>query len=150
MAVDIFTIGYQGTAPADLVATLGAAGVRTLIDVRAVAVSRKPGFSKKALAEAVEAAGMAYVHLVALGCPKPGRDAARAGRHEEFEHIFSAHLAGVEAEKALAVASLIASTEGPACLLCFEADPQQCHRSILAGRLAARLGATIHDLHPVQ
>ena len=150
MAAEIFTIGYQGAVPAELIAALGAAGVRTLIDVRAVPVSRKPGFSKKALAEAIETAGMAYVHLVALGCPKPGRDAAKAGRREEFERIFSAHLAGVDAEKALAVASLIASEEGPVCLLCFEADPQQCHRSILAGRLTARSGGTVRDLHPSQ
>ena len=150
MAIEIFTIGYQGAVPADLIATLGAAGVKTLIDVRAVPVSRKPGFSKNALAEAVETGGMAYVHLVALGCPKPGRDAAKAGRREEFEHIFTAHLGGVEGEKALAVASLVASEEGPVCLLCFEADPQQCHRSILAGRLAGRLGGTVRDLHPSQ
>ena len=143
---EILTIGYEGASLDDVLAALTGAGVHTLVDVRAVPVSRKPGFSKKALGAAVEAAGMAYVHLADLGCPKPGRDAAKAGRRLEFEQIFDAHMATPAAEKALTVAGLIAIAEGPACLICFEADPERCHRSIVAGRLAERHGIQVRHL----
>ena len=142
----VFTIGYEGATPDDLLAALKTAGVSTLIDVRDRPQSRKPGFSKRLLGAAVEAAGLAYVHLGVLGNPKEGREAARAGREADVRRIVLARLGGAEGEKGLTVAALLARQEGPVCLLCLERDPERCHRTLVAERLAARLGAEVRHL----
>lgn len=98
------TIGYEKAALNDFIATLQAASVECVIDVRELPLSRKRGFSKTALGQALEGADIRYVHLKALGDPKPGRDAARAGRFEEFNAIYRKHLATPEAQEALVLA----------------------------------------------
>ena len=104
--------------------TLRDAGVALLVDVRAVANSRRPGFSKNSLAANLETMGIGYRHLRALGTPAEGRAAARAGKHAEMHTIFRDHLALAEARSALDELAVLAKTEGPVCLLCFEADPR--------------------------
>ena len=146
-AKTLFTIGYEKSTPDALVAALERAGVRTLIDVRAVAASRRPGFSKTALAGRVERAGIAYLHLHDLGTPKAGREAARAGETESMRRIFAAHMAKPEAQAALADAIRIAK-ESPACLLCLEREHDQCHRAILAEMMEARAGFDLVRLMP--
>jgi uncharacterized protein (DUF488 family) len=132
----VYTIGYEGTDIDRFVVTLQNVGVRAVADVRAVAVSRKKGFSKSRLRERLEEVGIRYVHFVELGDPKPGRDAARAGRYAEFRKIYSRHLAGeVPQEKALALSKL--ARQMPTCLLCFERDAATCHRSMIADQLAS-------------
>lgn len=126
----IFTIGYEGATQAELIAALQAAGVRRVIDVRAVPLSRKPGFSKNVLAAGLRDAGIDYVHLKALGTPPAGREAARKGRMAEMERIYAGQLetpeAGVDAARMVALAE-----EAPSALLCFERDPARCHRTPL-------------------
>ena len=139
----LFTIGYQGSTLASVLAELRAAGVAHLIDVRAVPQSRKPGFSKRLLCASVEAEGMGYTHLRALGTPKAGRDAVRHGNVAAMQRIFRAHMQGAEAEADLARAAAIAA-EAPACLLCFERDHAECHRTIVA----ELLGLAAHHLAP--
>lgn len=141
------TIGYEGATQPAVIATLRAAGIALLIDVRAVAASRRAGFSKTVLAGSLAAAGIDYLHLRDLGTPKPGRDAARAGRTEEMRRIFAAHMADPPAQAALARAAREARAR-PACLLCFEADHAGCHRDVLAGMLAPALGCTVVHLRP--
>lgn len=132
--MQLATIGYeQETLPAVL-DRLKAAGVRRVIDVRAVAASGRAGFSKTALAASLGAEGIEYVHLRQLGTPKPGRDAARAGRADEMRRIYEAHLAEPAARLELARAAALAA-EVPSALLCYEADPAGCHRSIVAEHL---------------
>ena len=97
----VATIGYENATPDRLVAALREAGIATLVDVRAVANSRRPGFAKRALSAAMEEAGIGYLHLPALGTPAAGRQAARSGRPEVMRRIFTAHLAGTEAQAAL-------------------------------------------------
>ena len=141
---EVLTIGYEGATLQAVLAALTAAGVELLIDVRAVPRSRKPGFSRSLLGASVEAAGVAYRHLQPLGTPKPGRDAARAGDAATMTAIFTAHMAGGEAQAALAEATALAGG-CRACLLCFERDPHLCHRTIVAGLIAARTGqAVVH------
>jgi uncharacterized protein (DUF488 family) len=130
------TIGYELTTQAQLLDRLDAAGVKVLIDVRAVAASRKAGFSKRLLAASLAERGIEYVHLRALGTPKAGRQAARAGRTAEMRAIFEQQLATPEAEAELARAAAIAFGR-KAALLCLEADPRCCHRAIVAERLSA-------------
>lgn len=131
----LFTIGYEKTLQPDVIAELKRAGVEVVIDVRAVASSRRAGFSKTLLAASLAEAGIGYVHLRDLGTPKAGRQAVRHGRPKEMEAIFAAHMEEPAAQTALAEARAVAA-DRPAALLCYEADPQHCHRTIVAGMLA--------------
>lgn len=126
----IFTIGYEGATQAELIAALKAARVGRVIDVRAVPLSRKPGFSKNVLAAGLKEAGIDYVHLKALGTPPAGREAARKGRMEEMKRVYAKQLETPEAGAATAQMIALAE-ETPSALLCFERDPTQCHRTPL-------------------
>ena len=131
----IFTIGYEGTTVAEFINALRKAGVRRLIDVRALPLSRRPGFSKTALRGALEEAGIEYVHLKALGTPADGRAAARAGRHADLERIYAGPL---ELPEAIAQSALMLALadEVPSALLCMEREPAHCHRSLLLSAVA--------------
>jgi uncharacterized protein (DUF488 family) len=127
----LFTIGYEGASVADFVATLTKAGVRQLADVRAVPLSRRPGFSKNVLAAQLREAGIAYLGFQPLGTPPEGREAARKGRKDILAQVYGRQLELPEAE--LAMAQLRdAAAEQPTALLCFERDPACCHRTLLA------------------
>ncbi len=145
MTKTLLTIGYEGRTVDDLIAALRDAGAELLIDVRAVAASRRPGFSKTALSGALREAGIDYLHLRALGTPKPGREAARKGRAAEMRAVFEDHLGTPEAELAFEQA-LGAAREQRSALLCFERDPACCHRSIVAERLVERSGFEVLPL----
>ena len=141
----LYTIGYEKALLKDVIATLNVAGVATLLDVRDRPISRRPGFSKRQLAAAVEDAGMQYVHLAALGTPPEGRLANRRREWERFWGIVEEKLGRPEAELDLYQAAEIA--EGvPSCLLCYEADWQVCHRRRIAEILAERQGFDIRHL----
>lgn len=127
----IHTIGYEGSSIDEVLATLGAAGVDLLIDVRELPLSRKRGFSKSTLRDRLGSSGIDYVHLRGLGDPKPGRLAARAGRWDDFRRIFDRHMAGNAARTDLDRA-MTALPGRCVCLLCFERDHSRCHRSIVA------------------
>ena len=141
----LFTIGYEGATQADVIGRLKAAGVETLVDVRAVAASRRAGFSKTILGESLKAEGVDYLHLRALGTPKAGRDAARKGRIAEMREIFDVQLDEPAAQLQLAELRAVAGEKRVA-LLCFEADHAGCHRAVLAERLAAQDGFEIINL----
>lgn len=126
----IFTIGYEGATQADLIAALTAAGVERVIDVRAVPLSRKPGFSKNILANGLAEAGIGYVHLRALGTPPEGREAARKGRQADLERIYAGQLDLPEAIVAGEQLRDLA-VEQRSALLCFEREPSGCHRRLL-------------------
>jgi uncharacterized protein (DUF488 family) len=131
----IFTIGYEGATVAEFIAALKSADVERVIDVRALPLSRRPGFSKSPLRAALAVAGIEYVHLKALGTPADGRAAARAGRHEELKRIYAGQL---ELPEAIAQGAqmLDMAAEKPSALLCKERDPAVCHRSLLLASLA--------------
>lgn len=139
------TIGYERDTQAGVIDRLKAAGVEVLIDVRAVAASRRAGFSKTLLAASLAEAGIAYEHLRQLGTPKPGRDAVRHGRIDEMRAIYAEHLTEPAAQLQLAQATEIAR-DRRAALLCFEAEPAHCHRRIVADLIHERLGCEVVDL----
>ena len=132
----VFTIGYEATTVGEFVAALQQAGVERVIDVRAIPNSRRPGFSKTPLSNALSEVGIDYVHLRALGTPADGRAAARAGRHEELERIYAGQL---ELPEAIAQgAQMVAlAQEKPSAVLCYERDPSGCHRTLLLDAVAA-------------
>ena len=140
---DIWTIGYEGSTQDALIAALQAAGVERVIDVRAVPLSRKPGFSKNVLATGLKEAGIDYVHLKPLGTPAEGREAARKGRHDVLERIYAGQLELPEAVVAVEQMKEMAA-DMPSALLCFERDPNACHRTLLLD--AVRPGARIEHL----
>lgn len=142
---ELCTIGYETLTQPELIARLREAGVEVLIDVRAVASSRRAGFSKTLLAGGLAEAGIEYVHMRGLGTPKAGRDAARAGRIAEMRAIFEQQLTTPEAEDDMARAAAIVA-ERPAALLCLEANAAGCHRRIVAERLRERLRIAVRDL----
>ena len=139
----IFTIGYEGTTMADFLAALTTAGVERVIDVRALPLSRRPGFSKATLAASLAEVGIGYVHLKALGTPKPGRDAAKRGDRVTLEAVYAGQLYLPEAQ-AQAAQMLELAAEKPSALLCFERDPAMCHRTLLLA--AEGQGAEVVDL----
>jgi uncharacterized protein (DUF488 family) len=139
------SIGYEKALLKDVVATLADEGVATLLDVRDRPISRRPGFSKRQLAAAIEEAGMRYVHLAALGTPPEGRLAGRRREWQRFWAIVDAKLARPEAAFDLQRAADIAAAD-PSCLLCYEADWRVCHRSRVAELLAWRHGFSLCHL----
>jgi len=145
MTRTLATIGYEQATQEAVIEKLRGAKVQVVIDVRAVAASRRAGFSKTILANSLAEHGIDYVHLRALGTPKAGREAARHGRIEEMHAIYEQQLATPEAQLQLREAADIAGTR-KAALLCFEADHTRCHREIIAGRLASAHGFKIENL----
>lgn len=137
VAPTVFTIGYEQRSQTELVGVLVEAGVTLLADVRELPLSRRPGFSKTALAAAVDEAGIAYTHERALGNPKAHRDAWKRGDSEAGRAGYRRHL--VEAAGSVDALALRVA-EGGVCLLCVEHDPASCHRTLLAEALRVRLG----------
>lgn len=133
---ELFTIGYEGATIDAFLDTLEQAGVKTLVDVRAVPLSRKAGFSKRALATALGQRGIGYRHLQRLGTPTEGRNAARKGDVATMRRIYLDHLAAPDALAEMAML-VDEARERPSALLCFEREPAACHRSILVEQLGA-------------
>jgi uncharacterized protein (DUF488 family) len=142
---DIWTIGYEHVGQAELIAMLQGAGIETVLDVRELPNSRRAGFSKRQLRAGLEAAGIGYRHLKALGTPKAGRDANKRGDQATFEAILNDALDRPEAQLALLEAAEIASAQR-VCLLCLETDWRRCHRAEIVRRLAAS-GAITQATH---
>jgi uncharacterized protein (DUF488 family) len=142
------TIGYQAATVPSFLEALRQGQVELLVDVRAVASSRRPGFAKSRLAANLAEAGIEYLHLRGLGTPADGRAAARAGKHAEMRRMYQDHLATAGAQTELeALADLVRSGRR-VCLLCFEADPAHCHRSMVAAALGALVPVRVTHLMP--
>ena len=133
---EIFTLGYEGTTARQFMRVLQARSIMTLVDVREMPLSRKPGFSKNALAEACEASSINYEHWQALGCPREIRESYKAdGDWDKYTRRFKKHLPAIcEVLEELASRALTERV----CLVCFEADPHMCHRSYIAEALTER------------
>lgn len=139
------TIGYEAANLADFIATLRQADIGRLIDVRELAISRRKGFAKRALSEALANAGIEYVHLRGLGDPKEGREAARAGDVARFRKVFRSHMTTDAAQADLRTATRLVE-EGGACLMCYERDHTTCHRSIIATVISGNIPAVLRHL----
>ena len=126
----LFTIGYEATTMAEFLAALTGAGVERVIDVRALPLSRRPGFSKSPLRAALAEAGIDYVHLRPLGTPAEGRSAAKRGDRVTLERVYAGQLELPEAMVAAEEMKRLAA-EKPSALLCFERDSRDCHRTLL-------------------
>lgn len=144
----LFTIGYEQAKPASVLRELHEAKVDTLVDVRAVAASRRPGFSKRQLAASLDEEGIAYLHFQKLGTPADGRQAARAGDRDMLRTIYEKYIVRPEPQAELGeLADLIRSGKRIA-LLCYCRDPKTCHRARIVAHLQDRLRLKVDDLIP--
>jgi uncharacterized protein (DUF488 family) len=142
----LFTIGYEQTPSKAVLDELEQAGVKLLVDVRAIASSRRPGFSKSQLAAGLGERSIAYVHLRGLGTPKEGRLAARSGDIATLQRIYATHLTTPQAREELDKLSALVKTSGPVCVLCYERDHTHCHRRWIAEVIEDRNGVAIENL----
>ncbi|WP_257166737.1 DUF488 family protein [Bradyrhizobium sp. SRS-191] len=142
----LYTIGYEHTPAKAVLDELQSAGVKLLVDVRAVAASRRPGFSKSQLAAGLDERGIAYVHLRGLGTPKEGREAARSGHYDTLHKIYSAHLRTPQAKEQMDELASLVKSAGPVCLLCYERDHAHCHRQWIAEIIEERDKVRVENL----
>jgi len=142
----LFTIGYEQTPPKAVLDELEHAGVKLLVDVRAITSSRRPGFSKNQLAAGLDERGISYIHLKGLGTPKEGRQAARSGKYDLLHSIYAAHLKKPEARQGLDELSALVKQAGPVCLLCYERDHRHCHRRWIAEIVEQRDHVKVENL----
>ncbi len=144
MSKALWTIGYDGRTPDNLIALLREAKIDILVDVRWTPQSRKPGFSKGALWQALLSAGIEYRHLKPLGAPKPLRtDLSQGGDFKVFATGYKKHLKA----QGTTMEELAGLTErGRVCVMCLEARPEDCHRSLLAERLGGAYGLAVSHL----
>jgi uncharacterized protein (DUF488 family) len=145
-AKTLFTIGYEQTPARAVFDELQRAGVRLLVDVRAVVSSRRPGFSKSQLAAELEERGISYLHLRGLGTPKEGRMAARKGDAAALKRIYAAHLKTAQAREDMDRLAAAVKASGPVCLLCYERDHANCHRTFIAEIIRDHDGVAIDNL----
>jgi uncharacterized protein (DUF488 family) len=145
-AKKLFTIGYEQTPPKTVLDELESAGVKLLVDVRAVTSSRRPGFSKNQLAAGLDKRGISYLHLRELGTPKEGREAARSGKFDTLHKIYTKHLKTPQAREELDELSALVRKSGPVCLLCYERDHRHCHRQWIAEIIEERDSVKVKNL----
>lgn len=142
----LFTIGYEQTPAKAVLDELQHAGIKLLVDVRAIASSRRPGFSKSQLAAGLDERGISYIHLRGLGTPKEGRLAARSGDMKALSKIYHAHLKTPQARGEMDELAALVMKAGPVCILCYERDHNVCHRKFIADIIEDREGVKIEDL----
>lgn len=137
----IYTIGYEGKTLEGFLEDLERHQIKTLIDVRQLPLSRKKGFSKNKLRDALESHSKGYLHLKSLGCPKDVRDAYKAdGSWQKYTTLFKKHLESQS--EALGELATLASDNNCA-LMCFEANAKQCHRLFVADRIKSDTGMDV-------
>jgi uncharacterized protein (DUF488 family) len=142
----LFTIGYEQTPVRAVLDELEQAGVKLVVDVRAVSASRRPGFSKNQLAAELDERGIAYIHLRGLGTPKEGREAARAGKVDMLHRIYAKHLKAPQAKEELDQLSALVAKSGPVLPALLRARPRHCHRQWIAEIIEDRDGARVENL----
>jgi uncharacterized protein (DUF488 family) len=144
----LFTIGYEQAKPAAVLDELKRANVELLVDTRAVAASRRPGFSKRQLAASLDESGIAYIHLQKLGTPSEGRAAARGGDIDTLWRIYDKHIKTVEAQAALGELISLIKSGNRVALLCYCRNPKTCHRSRIVANVKKRMRIEVADLVP--
>jgi uncharacterized protein (DUF488 family) len=144
----LFTIGYEQAKPAAVLDELKRAKIDLLVDTRAVAASRRPGFSKHQLAASLDEIGIAYIHLQKLGTPAEGRAAAKSGDLDTLWRIYDKHIKKPEAQEALGELLDLIKSKKRVALLCYCRDPNACHRSRIVANVKKRTRVKVEDLIP--
>jgi uncharacterized protein (DUF488 family) len=129
VSTPLYTVGYEGRTIGELLDALVHADVRRLVDVRELPLSRRRGFSKTALSEALGEVGIEYVHIKPLGNPKPNRERYWSGDVEGGAKVYRKHLHNGSYPALVELAESL--DHDAACLLCFERDHAVCHRDVI-------------------
>ena len=145
-AAPLFTVGYEQAKPASVLGELKRAKIELLVDTRAVAASRRPGFSKRQLAAALEEEGIGYIHLQKLGTPTEGRAAARGGDTDALWRIYDKHIKGADAQSELHELIALIKSGRRIALLCYCRDPKACHRSRIVANVKKKMAVKVTDL----
>lgn len=141
----IYTIGYERAWFPDFAATLRDVDITSVIDVRAAPHSRRREFAFKHLGPGLAEYGIGYESWPALGTPAEGRAASKRGDMAAFGRIFAAQLETAVAREALD-ALVERMADETLCLMCYERDPGQCHRTLIAERLRERVTIDVQEL----
>jgi uncharacterized protein (DUF488 family) len=144
----LFTIGYEQATPAAVMHELKDAKIDLLVDTRAVAASRRPGFSKRQLAATLDENGIGYLHLQKLGTPSEGRQAARAGDSKTLWRIYDKHIKKPEPQAELGELVALTKSGKRIALLCYCRDPKTCHRSRIVANVLTHVPVKVTDLIP--
>jgi uncharacterized protein (DUF488 family) len=144
----LYTIGYEQAKPTAVLSELKRAKVQLLVDTRAVAASRRPGFSKRQLAAALDEAKIGYIHLQKLGTPAEGRAAARSGDIDALWRIYDKHIKTKLAQDELGELVALIKSGKRIALLCYCRDPKTCHRSRVVANVKKRMRVEVEDLIP--
>ncbi len=136
LATTFFTVGYEQSEAEDFIRRLQDNGIEMIIDVRDMPLSRRRGFSKNQLQQLLTEADIEYLHVKPLGAPKEIRDPLRAGGSwweyiKGYERVLRSQTTQIDALIKLA-------SEKRICLLCFERNPAECHRSLIAREMEQR------------
>jgi len=142
------TIGYEQAKPAAVLGELKHVKVQLVVDTRAIAASRRPGYSKRQLAAALDEAGIGYIHLQKLGTPAAGRTAARNGDIDALWRIYDKHIKSKDAQEALGELVALIKSGKRIALLCYCRDPKTCHRSRIVANVKKRMRVEVEDLIP--
>ena len=139
------TIGYEGAALDDFLATLREAGVTILIDIRQVPASRRAGSPRSGCTRrSMALASATYIWWALVILRKGAMPHGRAGLRSSGRSS-PATCEPLEAQTDLQIAADLAQ-DGGACLLCYERQPEFCHRSIVADALAETTGVDVRHL----
>ncbi|HEX5547842.1 MAG TPA: DUF488 domain-containing protein [Ktedonobacterales bacterium] len=141
----LYTIGYSGHTLDSFVATLQAEGVSLLIDVRMTPISRKKGFSKTALRQALEDSGIRYEHMRSLGSPRDLRTSLY--ENKDYDAFFASYRAYLACQTPSVSEAASFATSERTCLMCVEHEPHQCHRSVVADAIADAMNAKVAVHH---
>jgi uncharacterized protein (DUF488 family) len=147
-SVPLFTVGYEQAKPAAVFGELKRAKIKLVVDTRAVAASRRPGFSKRQFAAALDEKGIRYIHLQKLGTPAEGRTAARSGDTDALWHIYDKHIKSADAQNELHELLALIKSGKRIALLCYCRDPKTCHRSRIVANLKKKIAVKVTDLIP--
>jgi uncharacterized protein (DUF488 family) len=142
MKPKIFTIGYQGKSIDEFIRELLDQSVEVVVDVRLRPNSRKPGFSKTRLEAACAAAGIYYQHDRDLGTPAEILDVFRKTGQYNWDDFVTY----LDSRPEMLDDTIQLASKAPTCLVCFEADPMECHRRFVADRLASHLDLARFDI----
>ena len=129
--MDLFTIGYEGLQLEQFIDIINKNNIKTIIDIRELALSRKNGFSKTALSNAMGSNNIQYYHFHELGSPRELRKELHQNK-VEYDEFFQSYRTYVVNHIDIIIKALEIAENSKSALLCFEHDPKICHRSILA------------------
>jgi uncharacterized protein (DUF488 family) len=143
--MNVYTLGYEGMNIEVFIGILKINHINVLIDVRDFPYSRKPGFSQPSLKSASETEGIQYLHMKALGAPKPIRDEYK--KDSDWSRYTTSYKRHLRHTKSDLDQVLKLALQKNVCLVCFEADANRCHRSFVAAELAKLSGESLKVIH---